>query len=89
MQDTLSEGTAREAQLAPSAVTASAVFGGPATRGVVGRLSPTTSGSSNAAQLRVLLAQRAQWLFSTTYGRMLPNGVVTHSPSCPVKRHHL
>jgi hypothetical protein len=38
MQDTLSEGTARTAQLAPSAVTAGAV-GGPATRGVVGRVS--------------------------------------------------
>jgi len=34
MQDTLSEGTARAAQLAPSAVTAGAV-GGPAIRGVV------------------------------------------------------
>ena len=34
MQDTLSEGTARAAQLAPSAVTASAV-GGSATRSVV------------------------------------------------------
>ena len=34
----LSEGTARAAQLAPSAVTAGAV-GGPATRGVVGRVS--------------------------------------------------
>ena len=54
MQDTLSEGTARAAQLAPSAVTAGAV-GGSATRRVVGRVSPTTSGSSNAAQSRVLL----------------------------------
>ena len=53
MQDTLSEGIARAAQLAPSAVTASAV-GGSATRtsrSVVGcrlsvSLSPTTSGSS-------------------------------------------
>ena len=45
MQDTLSEGTARAAQLAPSAVTASAV-GGSATRSVVDRVSPTTSGSS-------------------------------------------
>ena len=45
MQDTLSEGTARAAQLAPSAVTASAV-GGSATRSVAGRVSPTTSGSS-------------------------------------------
>jgi hypothetical protein len=44
MQDTLSEGTARTAQLAPSAVTAGAV-GGPATRGVVGRVSPETSGA--------------------------------------------
>ena len=45
MWDTLSEGTARAAQLAPSAVTASAV-GGSATRSVVDRVSPTTSGSS-------------------------------------------
>ena len=45
MWDTLSEGTARAAQLAPSAVTAGAV-GGSATRRVVGRVSPTTSGSS-------------------------------------------
>ena len=45
MQDTLFEGTARAAQLAPSAVTASAV-GGSATRSVVDRVSPTTSGSS-------------------------------------------
>ena len=44
-----SERTARAAQLAPSAVTASAV-GGSATRSVVGRVSPRTSGSSNAAQ---------------------------------------
>ena len=49
MQDTLPEGTARATQLAPSAVTASAV-GGSANRSVVGRVSPTTSGSSNAAQ---------------------------------------
>ena len=48
-----SEGTARAAQLAPSAVTASAV-GGSATRGVVGRVSPTTSGSSR----RVLVISR-------------------------------
>ena len=53
MQGTLSEGTARAAQLAPSAVTASAV-GGSATRGVVGRVSPTTSGSSS----RVLVISR-------------------------------
>jgi hypothetical protein len=49
MQDTLSEGTARATQLAPSAVTASAV-GGSANRSVVGRVSPTTSAASNAAQ---------------------------------------
>ena len=49
MWDTLSEGTARAAQLAPSAVTASAV-GGSATRGVVGRVSPTTSGSSRSTR---------------------------------------
>ena len=49
MQDTLSEGTARAAQLAPSAVTAGAV-GGPATRGVVGRVSPTTRGSSRSTR---------------------------------------
>ena len=43
MQDTLSEGTARAAQLAPSAVTTSAVPGS-ATRSVVRRLfSPTTA----------------------------------------------
>ena len=47
MWDTLSEGTARAAQLAPSAVTAGAV-GGSATRGVVGRVSSTKGGSSNA-----------------------------------------
>ena len=57
MQGTLSEGTARAAQLAPSAVTASAV-GGSATRRVVGRVSPTTSGSSNAAQSRGLLNKK-------------------------------
>ena len=49
MQDTLSEGTARAAQLAPSAATAGAV-GGPATRGVVGRVSPKTSGSSRSTR---------------------------------------
>ena len=63
MQDTLFEGTARAAQLAPSAVTASAV-GGSATRGVVGRVSPTTSGSSRStrdcAALPVALVRRGQ-----------------------------
>ena len=52
MQHTLSEGTARAAQLAPSAVTASAV-GGSATRGVVGRVSPTTSGSSRSTREKI------------------------------------
>ena len=47
MQDTLSEGTARATQLAPSAVTASAV-GGSANRSVVGRVSPTTRSSSRS-----------------------------------------
>jgi len=53
MQDTLSEGTARAAQLAPSAVTASAV-GGSATRSVVADscLSPTTSDSSRSTRDR-------------------------------------
>jgi hypothetical protein len=52
MQDTLPEGTPHAqgaTQLAPSAVTAGAV-GGSANRSVVGRVSPTMSGSSNAAQ---------------------------------------
>jgi hypothetical protein len=49
MQDTLPEGTARATQLAPSAVTASAV-GGSANISVVGRVSPTTNGSSNCAR---------------------------------------
>ena len=39
----------RSWELAPSAVTASAV-GGSANRSVVGRVSPTTSAASNAAQ---------------------------------------
>jgi hypothetical protein len=52
MQDTLSEGTARAAQLAPSAVTASAV-GRSATRSVVADcLSPTTSDSSRSTRDR-------------------------------------
>ena len=47
MQDTLPEGTARAAQLAPSAVTASAVGGSATcTRSVVADSPPTTSGSS-------------------------------------------
>ena len=52
MQDTLSEGTARAAQLAPSAATAGAV-GGPATRGVVGRVSPKTSGAGRSRGVRL------------------------------------
>ena len=55
MQDTLFEGTARAAQLAPSAVTASAVGGSATSRGVVGRVSPTTSGSSRST------CDRAAW----------------------------
>jgi len=58
MQDTLSEGTARAAQLAPSAVTASAV-GGSATRRVVGRVSPTTSGSSRSTRDRAAWRSRS------------------------------
>eukprot|EP00964_Phaeocystis_antarctica_P088631 scaffold56421_cov68-Phaeocystis_antarctica.AAC.1 len=49
MQDTLSEGTARATQLAPAAVTASAL-GGSVHRSVVGRVSPTTSGSSRSTR---------------------------------------
>jgi hypothetical protein len=59
MQHTLPEGTARlltarATQLAPSAVTASAVEGS-ANRSVVCRVSSTTSGSSNAAQSHWIL----------------------------------
>jgi len=64
MQEPLSEGTARTAQLAPSAVTAGAV-GGPATRGVVGRVSRLSGGRMSAFLLAAAEAATAlvtsQW----------------------------
>ena len=76
MQGTLSEGTARAAQLAPSAVTASAV-GGSATRGVVGRVSPTHGSASPATRL-----QRSQSIWVTTNTRMwTPSRLPTAMPA--------
>ena len=69
MQDTLSEGTARAAQLAPSAVTASAV-GGSATRRVVDRASPTKGGSSRSTR------DRAAWRSRMNLARLKPDSRV-------------
>ena len=80
MQDTLSEGTACATQLAPSAVTASAV-GGSANRSVVGRVSPTTGPCDaprlNAALVRLVDLKAALLAEARAHG---PDGSRMRSP---------
>ena len=65
-----SEGTARAARLALSAVTGSAVGGYPTRSVVAGRVSPTTSGSSTIRSQRGFGAGRAGIGFQiTTFGQ--------------------